>query len=186
MYKKYRFSDIKKIQNKLVKRRLMDDNSLNCMRTTFPMYLRTPVLLGVGLSGCRTIGPSDYRAVGLSGRRNIRRSPCHSPSVRVGVCALTKTLTLAITFLPEVIGLSYCTCVFLVTRPFTWYHNFLASGTNVRGANVIALVSASASALAAWTKTLTLVITFKPEEIGLSYCTCVFLVTRPFTWYHKF
>ena len=35
-----------------------------------------------------------------------------------------KTLTLAITFKPEVIGLSYCTCVFLVTRPFTWYHNF--------------------------------------------------------------
>ena len=33
-------------------------------------------------------------------------------------------LTLAITFLPEVVGLSYCTCVFLVTRPFTWYHNF--------------------------------------------------------------
>ena len=53
---------------------------------------------------------------------------CHSPSVRVGVgvgvCAWTKTLTLAITFLQEVIGLLYCTCVFLVTRPFTWYHNF--------------------------------------------------------------
>ena len=35
-------------------------------------------------------------------------------------------------------------------------------------------------------KTLTLAITFKPEEIKLSYCTCVFLVTRPFTWYHNF
>ena len=35
-----------------------------------------------------------------------------------------KTVTLAITFLPEVMRLSYCTCVFLVTRPFTWYHNF--------------------------------------------------------------
>ena len=38
-----------------------------------------------------------------------------------------KTLTLAITFLPEEIGLSwnsYCTCVFLVTRPFIWYHSF--------------------------------------------------------------
>ena len=23
------------------------------------------------------------------------------------------------------IGLSYCTCVFLVTQPFTWFHNFL-------------------------------------------------------------
>ena len=65
---------------------------------------------------------------------------------------------------------------------------FWRARTNVRGANVIALPSASAlaSALAAWTKTLTLVITFKPEEIGLSYCTCVFLVTRPLTWYHNF
>ena len=38
----------------------------------------------------------------------------------------SKTLTLAITFLPEVIGLSYFTCawcVFLVIRPFTWYCN---------------------------------------------------------------
>ena len=34
-----------------------------------------------------------------------------------------KTLTLAITLKPEVIGLSYCTCVFLVTRPFTLYYN---------------------------------------------------------------
>ena len=48
------------------------------------------------------------------------------------------------------------------------------------------LPSVSASTSAAWTKTLTLVITFKPEVIGLSYCTCVFLVTRPFTWYHNF
>ena len=35
-------------------------------------------------------------------------------------------------------------------------------------------------------KTLTLAITDKPEEIGLSYCTGVFFVTRPFTWYHAF
>ena len=34
-------------------------------------------------------------------------------------------VTLAITFLAEVMGLSYCTCVFLVRRSFTWYHNFL-------------------------------------------------------------
>ena len=38
--------------------------------------------------------------------------------------AWTKTLTLAIIFLPEVIGISYCTRVFLVTRPFTLYHIF--------------------------------------------------------------
>ena len=36
---------------------------------------------------------------------------------------------------------------------------------NVRGANVIALASASVSALDAWTKTLTLAITFKPAFI---------------------
>ena len=46
--------------------------------------------------------------------------------------------------------------------------------------------SASTSALDAWRKTLTLAITFLPEVIGLSYCTCEFLMTRPFTWYHNF
>ena len=54
----------------------------------------------------------------------------------------------------------------------------------VKGTNVIAL--ASMSVLAAWTKTLTMAITFKPEVIGLSYCARVFLVTRPFIWYHNF
>ena len=34
-----------------------------------------------------------------------------------------KTFTLAITFLPEEIRLSYSACVFLLTRPFTWCHN---------------------------------------------------------------
>ena len=43
-----------------------------------------------------------------------------------------------------------------------------------------ALASASMSALAAWTKTLTLAITFKPLKIEQSYFTYVFLVTRPF------
>ena len=33
--------------------------------------------------------------------------------------------TLVITFKPEVIGLSYCTYVFHMKRPFTMYHNFL-------------------------------------------------------------
>ena len=49
-----------------------------------------------------------------------------SPSVgfSVGVCAWTKTLTLAITFKLLKIKLSYFICVFLMTRPFTWYHNF--------------------------------------------------------------
>ena len=54
---------------------------------------------------------------------------------------------------------------------------------NVQGANVIALVSVSAvgTGMCAWTKTLTLAITFLPEVIELSYCTCVLLVTRAFT-----
>ena len=65
------------------------------------------------------------------------------------------------------IGLSHCTCVFLVTRPFILYHKFWPWS------------------LTYFWKTLTLAITFKPEVIGLSYCTCVFIVTRPFTWYHN-
>ena len=36
-----------------------------------------------------------------------------------------KNLTLAITFEPKEIGLSYFTCVFLVARPFCWKQNFL-------------------------------------------------------------
>ena len=63
-----------------------------------------------------------------------------------------KTLTLAITFKPEVIGLSYCTCVFLVTWPFTWYHNIGPCNLD----------------LEVWPtfEKLTLAITFKPEVIG--------------------
>ena len=45
------------------------------MAPHIPIYLRPSLLMRVGLSGCRTIGPSDYQAVGLLGRRNIRRSP---------------------------------------------------------------------------------------------------------------
>ena len=50
------------------------------------------------------------------------------------------------------------------------------------------LMSALPSVLAcdAPTKTLTLAVTLLLQEIRLSCCTCVFLVTRPFTWYHKF
>jgi hypothetical protein len=42
----------------------------------------------------------------------------------LSVCLSAKTLTLAIYFEWEVIGLSYFICVFLMTRPFYWYHNF--------------------------------------------------------------
>ena len=36
----------------------------------------------------------------------------------------SKTLTLAITFERQVMGLSYYTCVFLMTSPFYWCQNF--------------------------------------------------------------
>ena len=68
-------------------------------------------------------------------------------------------------------------------KSFQFIPWFLASWDKyVRGANVIALPSASV----ACTKTLTLAITSKKEVIDLSYCICVFPVTRPFTWYHNF
>ena len=45
------------------------------------------------------------------------------PSVCLSVCpSVTKTLTLAITFALLQIELWYLVCVFLVTRPFRWYH----------------------------------------------------------------
>ena len=37
-----------------------------------------------------------------------------------------------------------------------------------------------------FSKTLILAITFKPEELGLSYCICAFLVIRPLTSFHNF
>ena len=161
----------------------------------------------------------------LVSRDKCPGSLCHSPSVgiRVGVCAWTKTLTLAITFLPEVIGLSYCTCVFLVTRPFTWYHNFwphdldlevwptldknfnLGHNSLTRSDRAFILhmcipcdktfhmvpyfLTLWPSSLTYFWKTLTLAITFScflSEDIGLSYCTYVYLVTRSFIWYHNF
>ena len=56
----------------------------------------------------------------LASRDECPGSLCHSPTVCVRVCEWPKTLTLAITFLPEEMRLSYCICVLLVTRPFTW------------------------------------------------------------------
>ena len=52
----------------------------------------------------------------LASRDQCPGSLCHSPSV--GVCALTKTLTLAITFKPLKIKLSYFICAFLMTKTF--------------------------------------------------------------------
>ena len=63
-----------------------------------------------------------------------------------------------------------CIYAFLMTRPFTWYHNLWLWPWS----------------LTYFWKTLTLARTFKPEVIELSYCICVFLVTRHFKWYHSF
>ena len=57
-----------------------------------------------------------------------------------------------------------------VTKPFGWYHKFWPSPWT----------------LTYFRKTLTLSITFIPEEIGLLNCTRDFLVTRPFRWHHNF
>jgi hypothetical protein len=45
----------------------------------------------------------------------------HCPSVCLSVCQ--QTLTLVITFDWLVLDLSYFTCVFLLARPFIWYHD---------------------------------------------------------------
>ena len=81
-----------------------------------------------------------------------------------------KTLTFTITQIPQEVGRSYFTRVFLMTRPFIWYRNILTCDLEV---------------WPTFKKTLTLAITQIPQEVGLSYFTCIFLMTRPFTWYHK-
>ena len=75
-----------------------------------------------------------------------------------------KTLTLVITYEPWETGLSYFTCEFLVTRPFTSHHNIWPSDLEFE-------------VWPTFKKTLTLVITYEPWEIRLSHLTGVFLVT---------
>ena len=87
-------------------------------------------------------------------------------------------------------------CVFLVTRPFTWYHSFWPYDLDLE-------VWPTFEKLKSWLllndgcrpasiedklllKTLTLAITLKLEVIRLSYYTCVLVVTRPFTCYYNF
>ena len=91
-------------------------------------------------------------------------------SVCLFVCLSRVNLTLAITFEPKEIGLSYYTCVFLVARPFCWYQTFWPRDLDY-------------DFWPTFEKNLTLAITFEPREIGLSYYTSVFLVSRPFCWY---
>ena len=74
----------------------------------------------------------------------------------------TTTVTLGITYEQQKIELSYSTCVFLETRPFTSYHDVWPSDLAFK----FDLLFNS--------KTLTLAIIFKPKELGLSYCICTF------------
>jgi hypothetical protein len=48
-----------------------------------------------------------------------------------GLAHFSKTLTLAISFEWQVIGLSYFICVFLMTSPFYWYQTFWPCDLNL-------------------------------------------------------
>ena len=72
--------------------------------------------------------------------------------------------------------MAYCTCVFLMTGPFTLDYFFLPCNLDFEDWPTLNCL---------FEKTLTLAIPFKPIK-GLSYCACVFLVPRLFAWYYKF
>ena len=77
--------------------------------------------------------------------------------------------------------------------PATWHVCFKFSVMKVRRTIVIApalllslLLSPSLLLLLSMDKNFNLGHNYEPHQIGLSYFTCVFLVTRPFTSYHNF
>ena len=79
----------------------------------------------------------------------------------------SKNLTLAITFEPKEVRLSYYICGFLMTRPFCSYQKFWPW------------------LLPYFSRNLTLAITFEPKEIGLSKHRFVCLVARRFCLFQK-
>ena len=81
-------------------------------------------------------------------------------------------LSLPITVLPLDIRLSYLACVFLMTRPFWWYHKFWSCDLDPY----------------LWPTfgKLKLNITLLPLDIEFSYWAGVFFMTRPFRWDYKF
>ena len=85
----------------------------------------------------------------------------------------SKNLTLAITFEPTEIRLSYYRYVFLVTRPFCPYQTFWSFDLDL-------------DFWPTFEKNLTLAIAFEPNKIGLSYYSYVYFVARPFCLYQKF
>ena len=64
-----------------------------------------------------------WKSTFLVSRNECPRSLCHSPTVRfrVGVDCMDKNFNLGNNFQTR----RSRACVFLVTRPFTWYHHFL-------------------------------------------------------------
>ena len=94
-------------------------------------------------------------------------------SVCSSVCLSRVNLTLAITFQPKEIRLSYYTCGFLVTKPFWPYQQFWSRDLNL-AFNLLLK------------KNLTLAITFEPRQIEYSYYAFVFLVAGPFCEYQHF
>ena len=94
--------------------------------------------------------------------------------------------TLHITFLPLDIGLSYLACVFLMTRPFWWSHKFwfyyldhdLSDGT-INFDHVTLTFDLHL-------ENFNFTHNFLTIRHMFSYLTCVFLMIRPFWWYHKF
>ena len=81
--------------------------------------------LGVGRG---QMGLRDFAIFGLCCRRG---HPCFRNTCLIYLVTLTLKFDLLLRsllyfyFIPEEIGISYCAFVFLVTRQFTWYHNFL-------------------------------------------------------------
>ena len=84
-----------------------------------------------------------------------------------------KNLTLAITFEPEEIGLSYFTCLFLMARPFCWKQNFLPRDLDL-------------DFWPTFEKKLNLDHNFWTKSERALIYTYLFPVTKPFFWYQYF
>ena len=104
------------------------------------VYRNHPVCLSVCLSVCSSVQSKlnldhNFLTKGDKGLILYKCIPCDKTFLSIPkfltswpwpwlLTYFWKNLTLAITFEPKEIGLSYFTCVFVVTRPFCWYQNF--------------------------------------------------------------
>ena len=80
---------------------------------------------------CREIMVADLNMLGLVGDlycfSNTLSMLVDLVTLTLNFDVLFKNFTLAITFKSEELGLSYCVCAFLVTWPFTSFHNIWLS-----------------------------------------------------------